>query len=79
MDQMREGVPCFVRISIALSLITTILMLMMHSRLIGSRELERHGEVCDWSVVRLRQYSEPSAYSRKDHRVHGDGEVLSEC
>ncbi len=77
MGQMLEVVLCFVcykiiiiRISIKLSLITTILMLMLHSRLIGSRDLERHGEVCDWSVERLRQYSEVSGYSRKGHRVH---------
>ncbi len=72
---MLEGVLCFVcykiiiiLISIKLSPITTILM--MHSRLIGSHDLERHGEVCDWSVERLRQYSEASGYLRKGHRVH---------
>ncbi len=74
MDPMLEGVLCFVcykiiiRISIKLSLITKILM--MHSRLIESRDLERHGEVCDWSVERLRQYSEVSGNLRKGHLVH---------
>ncbi len=80
MDQMLEGVLCafvcykiiiiIIRISIKLSSITTILMLMMHSRLIGSRGLERHNEVCDWSVERLRQCSEASGYLRKGHHVH---------
>ncbi len=73
---MLEGVLCFVcykiiiiiRISIKLSSITTILM--MHSRLIGNRDLERHGEVCDWLVERLRQYSEASGDLRKGHHVH---------